>query len=103
MDITEIINQIDPVSAVAIVAMVVAVVEFMKKLFKKEWQGAAYIFASGAVGVLGGLLFGTNLIYAGILGFAASGVYKLAQTASSTQQNNVIATQDTKSTKTAKK
>ena len=99
MDITEIVNQIDPVSAVAIVAMVVAVVEFMKKLFKKEWQGAAYIFASGAVGVLGGLLLGTNLIYAGILGFAASGVYKLAQTASSTQQNNVIATQDTKSTK----
>ena len=99
MDLTQIINQIDPVSAVAIVAMVVAVVEFMKKLFKKEWQGAAYIFASGAVGVLGGLLLGTNLIYAGILGFAASGVYKLAQTASSTQQNNVIATQDTKSTK----
>ena len=99
MDITEIINQIDPISAVAIVAMVVAVVEFMKKLFKKEWQGAAYIFASGAVGVLGGLLLGTNLIYAGILGFAASGVYKLAQTASSTQQNNVIATQDTKATK----
>lgn len=99
MDITEIINQIDPISAVAIVAMVVAVVEFMKKLFKKEWQGAAYIFASGVVGVLGGLLLGTNLIYAGILGFAASGVYKLAQTASSTQQNNVIATQDTKSTK----
>lgn len=102
MDITEIINQIDPIAAVAIVAMVVAVVEFMKKLFKKEWQGAVYIFASGAVGVLGGLLLGTNLIYAGILGFAASGVYKLAQTASSTQQNNVIATQDTKSTKTKK-
>ena len=99
MDITEIINQIDPISAVAIVAMVVAVVEFMKKLFKKEWQGAAYIFASGAVGVVGGLLLGTNLIYAGILGFAASGVYKLAQTASSTQQNNIIATQDTKATK----
>lgn len=104
MDLTQIFNQIDPISAVAIVAMVVAVVEFMKKLFKKEWQGAAYIFASGAVGVLGGLLLGTNLIYAGILGFAASGVYKLAQTASSTQQNNVIATQDTaKPTKTAKK
>lgn len=102
MDLTQVFNQIDPVSAVAIVAMVVAVVEFMKKLFKKEWQGAAYIFASGAVGVLGGLLLGTNLIYAGILGFAASGVYKLAQTASSTQQNNVIATQDTKSTKTKK-
>ena len=99
MDLTQVFSQIDPVSAVAIVAMVVAVVEFMKKLFKKEWQGAAYIFASGAVGVLGGLLLGTNLIYAGILGFAASGVYKLAQTASSTQQNNVIATQDTKSTK----
>ena len=99
MDLTQVFNQIDPVSAVAIVAMVVAVVEFMKKLFKKEWQGAAYIFASGAVGVLGGLLLGTNLIYAGILGFAASGVYKLAQTASSTQQNNVIATQDTKATK----
>ena len=103
MDLSQIINQIDPIAAVAIVAMVVAVVEFMKKLFKKEWQGAAYIFASGAVGVLGGLLLGTNLIYAGILGFAASGVYKLAQTASSTQQNNVIATQDTKATKTAKK
>ena len=99
MDLTQVFNQIDPISAVAIVAMVVAVVEFMKKLFKKEWQGAAYIFASGAVGVIGGLLLGTNLIYAGILGFAASGVYKLAQTASSTQQNNVIATQDTKSTK----
>ena len=103
MDITEIINQIDPIAAVAIVAMVVAVVEFMKKLFKKEWQGAAYIFASGAVGVLGGLLLGTNLIYAGILGFAASGVYKLAQTASSTQQNNVIATQDTATSKSTKK
>ena len=102
MELEQIFSQIDPVSAVAIVAMVVAVVEFMKKLFKKEWQGAAYIFASGAVGVLGGLLLGTNLIYAGILGFAASGVYKLAQTASSTQQNNVIATQDTKSTKTKK-
>ena len=102
MELEQIFSQIDAVAAVAIVAMVVAVVEFMKKLFKKEWQGAAYIFASGAVGVLGGLLLGTNLIYAGILGFAASGVYKLAQTASSTQQNNVIATQDTKSTKTKK-
>ena len=103
MELEQIFSQIDPVSAVAIVAMVVAVVEFMKKLFKKEWQGAAYIFASGAVGVLGGLLLGTNLIYAGILGFAASGVYKLAQTASSTQQNNVIATQDTATSKSTKK
>lgn len=102
MELEQIFSQIDAVAAVAIVAMVVAVVEFMKKLFKKEWQGAAYIFASGAVGVLGGVLLSTNLVYAAILGLAASGVYKLAQTASSTQQNNVIATQDTKSTKTKK-
>lgn len=78
MDLTQIINQIDPVSAVAIVAMVVAVVEFMKKLFKKEWQGAVYIFAAGTVGALAGLMLGTNIIYSGILGLAASGVYKLA-------------------------
>lgn len=78
MDITEIVNQIDPIAAVAIVAMVVAVVEFMKKLFKKEWQGAAYIFTSGAVGALAGLMLGTNIVYSGILGLAASGVYKLA-------------------------
>ena len=75
MDLTQIINQIDPVSAVAIVAMVVAVVEFMKKLFKKEWASAVYIFAAGAVGALAGLMLGTNIIYSGIL---ASGVYKLA-------------------------
>lgn len=78
MDITEIINQIDPVSAVAIVAMVVAVVEFIKLLFKREWASAVYIFAAGAVGALAGLMLGTNIIYSGILGLAASGVYQLA-------------------------
>lgn len=78
MDLAQIINQIDPVSAVAIVAMVVAVVEFMKKLFKKEWTSAVYIFAAGTVGALAGLMLGTNVVYAGILGLAASGVYKLA-------------------------
>ena len=78
MDITEIINQIDPVSAVAIVAMVVAVVEFIKLLFKKEWASAVYIFAAGAVGALAGLMLGANIIYSGILGLAASGVYQLA-------------------------
>lgn len=78
MDITEIINQIDPIAAVAIVAMVVAVVEFLKKLFKKEWASAVYIFAAGTVGALAGLMLGTNIIYSGILGLAASGVYQLA-------------------------
>lgn len=78
MDLTQIINQIDTVSAVAIVAMVVAVVEFIKLLFKKEWASAVYIFAAGTVGALAGLMLGTNVIYSGILGLAASGVYKLA-------------------------
>lgn len=104
MDLTQIFNQIDAVAAVAIVAMVVAVIELLKRLFQKDWAAATYIVAAGVVGVLGGMLLGTNLVYAGILGLAASGVYKLAQTASSTQQNNVIATQDTaKPAKTAKK
>ena len=102
MELEQIFSQIDAVAAVAIVAMVVAVIELLKRLFQKDWQAAAYIVAAGVVGVLGGLLLGTNLIYAAILGLAASGVYKLAQTASSTQQNNIIATQDTKSTKTKK-
>lgn len=78
MDLTQIFNQIDAVSAVAIVAMVVAVVEFIKKLFKKEWASAVYIFAAGTVGALAGLMLGTNIIYSGILGLAASGVYQLA-------------------------
>lgn len=78
MDLTQVFNQIDPVSAVAIVAMVVAVVEFLKKLFKKEWASAVYIFAAGAVGALAGLMLGTNIVYSGILGLAASGVYQLA-------------------------
>lgn len=78
MDLTQIFNQIDPVSAAAIVAMVVAVVEFIKLLFKKEWASAVYIFAAGAVGALAGLMLGTNIIYSGILGLASSGVYKLA-------------------------
>lgn len=81
MDLTQLFAQIDAVSAVAIVAMVIAVVEFLKKLFSKDWQSAAYILAAGVVGVIGGLLLGTNLVYSAILGLAASGVYKLASVA----------------------
>lgn len=81
MELEQIFSQIDGVAAVAIVAMVVAVIELLKRLYQKDWATATYIVAAGVVGVLGGLLLGTNLIYAGILGLAASGVYKLAQTA----------------------
>lgn len=83
MDITSIFSQIDSVAAVAIVAMVVAVVELVKNLCDKNWRGALIIFVSGVVGLLGGLALGANLIYSAVLGFAASGVYKLAQTVSS--------------------
>ena len=88
MELEQIFNQIDAVAAVAIVAMVVAVIELLKRLFAKEWQAATYIVAAGVVGVLGGLLLGANLIYAGILGLAASGVYKLAQTAGTISATN---------------
>ena len=80
MDMTSIFSQIDSVAAVAIVSMVVAVVELVKNLCDKNWRGALIIFVSGVVGLLGGLALGANLIYSAVLGFAASGVYKLAQT-----------------------
>lgn len=80
MDLTQVFNQIDSVAAMAIVAMVVAVVELVKNLCDKNWRGALIIFVSGIVGLLGGLALGANLVYSLVLGFAASGVYKLAQT-----------------------
>ena len=86
MDITPIFNQIDSVTAVAIVAMVVAVVELVKNLCDKNWRGALIIFVSGVVGLLGGFALGANPVYSLVLGFAASGVYKLAQTVSPEQK-----------------
>lgn len=92
MDISMIINQIDPISALAISAMTVAVVELIKRIFKHEWEAVAYIVASGIVGVLVGLLLHVNPVFACVLGFAASGVYKLGQVVSATQNNVITAT-----------
>lgn len=92
MDISAIVNQVDPISALAITAMTVAVVELIKRIFKHEWEAVAYIVASGIVGVLVGLLLNVDPVYACILGFAASGVYKLGQVVSATQNNVITAT-----------
>lgn len=82
MDVSSIVNQVNSVAAIAIMAMVVAVVELVKKVFSKDWRGVAIIVAAGIVGCLSGVALGVNPIYATILGFSASGIYKLAQTVS---------------------
>lgn len=95
MDISSVLNQISPVNTVVVLALVIAVTEVFKLLVNKDYKRAGYIVVAGLTGLVAGLLLQTNLIYTTILGLSASGLYKLAQTFSSTQNNIINATNKT--------
>lgn len=64
-----------------LVACVIGVVELVKALFAADWRTAAIIAAAGVVGFLLGMApeIGITSLQGMAVGFAASGVIKLAK------------------------
>lgn len=75
----EILNTIDPQSALILLGMVAGVVELIKRIFHKDWEASITIACSGVVGALSSIVLGINPLLGAVAGLAASGYITIAQ------------------------
>lgn len=71
--------ELDPVVAAIMLGMVAGVIEFVKRLFDKEWRAAAIIFGAAVAGTLTAIPLGVNPLIGAVVGFAASGYVTIVQ------------------------
>lgn len=75
----ELLQQLEPMTALILLGMVAGVVELIKQAFDKDWRAVATIIGAGVVGALTGLALGANPLMGAVIGFAASGYITIAQ------------------------
>ena len=75
----DILNNIDSTSAVILLGMVAGVVEFVKRIFDKDWRAVVTIAGAGAAGALVSLAIAINPLLGAVIGLAASGYITIAQ------------------------
>lgn len=75
----EILNTIDPQSAIILLGMVTGVVECIKRLFRRDWEAATIIAGAGVIGALASLAVAVNPVLGAVIGLAASGYITIAQ------------------------
>lgn len=66
-------------ATVVLTGLVAGGVEFIKRLFDKDWRAAVTIVAAALVGGLGGLVFGVEFVTGMVFGLATSGYITIAQ------------------------
>lgn len=70
---------LDAVAAAILLGMVAGVIEFIKRLFDKDWRAAIIIAGAGITGALVGLLISVNPLIGAVVGLSASGYITIAQ------------------------
>lgn len=70
---------LDAMTAVILGGLCMGTVEFIKRLFDKDWKAAVTIFCCGIVGGLAGMAMGINMLQGIAYGLAATGYITLAQ------------------------
>lgn len=75
----ELLQTLEPMTALILLGMVAGVVELIKRAFDKDWRAVAIIIGAGLVGSLVGLALGANPLMGAVIGFAASGYITIAQ------------------------
>lgn len=75
----ELLQTLEPMTALILLGMVAGVVELIKRAFDKDWRAVATIIGAGLVGALVGLALGANPLMGAVIGFAASGYITIAQ------------------------
>ena len=70
---------LDAMTAVILGGLCMGTVEFIKRLFDKDWKAAVTIFVCGLVGGLAGMAMGINMLQGIAYGLAATGYITLAQ------------------------
>lgn len=75
----ELLQTLEPMTALILLGMVAGVVELIKRAFDKDWRAVVTIIGAGLVGALVGLALGANPLMGAVIGFAASGYITIAQ------------------------
>lgn len=75
----ELLQTLEPMTALILLGMIAGVVELIKRAFDKDWRAVATITGAGLVGALVGLALGANPLMGAVIGFAASGYITIAQ------------------------
>ena len=70
---------LDTMTAIILGGLCMGTVEFIKRLFDKDWRAAVIIFACAIVGGLAGMAMGINMLQGIAYGLAATGYITLAQ------------------------
>lgn len=66
-------------ATVVLTGLVAGGVEFVKRLFDKDWRAAATIVVAALIGGAGSLVFGVNFLVGMVFGLATSGYITIAQ------------------------
>lgn len=66
-------------ATVVLTGLVAGGVEFIKRLFDKDWRAAVTIIVASLIGGLGGLVFGVDFVVGMVFGLATSGYITIAQ------------------------
>lgn len=75
----DLLNTLDPTTAIILLGTVAGVIELIKRAFDKDWRAVAIIAAAGVVGGLAALALSIGILIGVAVGFAASGYVTIAQ------------------------
>ena len=75
----DLLNTLDPTTAIILLGTVAGVIELIKRAFDKDWRAVAIIAAAGVVGGLAAFALGIGILIGVAVGFAASGYVTIAQ------------------------
>lgn len=75
----EIIETLEPITAIIMLGMIAGVIELIKRLFDKDWRACAIIVGAGVAGALVALPLGVAPLVGATVGLASSGFVTIAQ------------------------
>jgi len=75
----ELLQTLEPMTAIIMLGMIAGIVELIKQAFDKEWRACVIIIGAGITGALTALALGADPLMGAVVGFAASGYITIAQ------------------------
>lgn len=75
----ELLQTLEPMTAIIMLGMIAGIVELIKQAFDKEWRACVIIIGAGITGALTALALGASPLMGAVVGFAASGYITIAQ------------------------
>lgn len=75
----ELIETLEPVTAIILLGMVAGVVELIKRIFEADWRACAIIIGAGATGALVAIPLGISALIGAVIGLSSTGYVTIAQ------------------------